>query len=103
MSSPANNFLTLIPAAHRVAVISPFTSNPSEDIIVPVLQKTRRSSSSATTDSNTAEEPSLPAEAEVVASPTESVDVQVTVTDVATEQIVPVQRVGLQTFLRLGN
>lgn len=92
MSSPNNNFLTLIPAAHRVAVISPFTA--SEEII-PALQKTRRSSSTATTESNSAaEEPALPSEnADIVESPT---------TDVNTVDTGKPAASGF-TFLKLGN
>ncbi|KEF56561.1 uncharacterized protein A1O9_06749 [Exophiala aquamarina CBS 119918] len=84
MSSPVNNFLSLIPAIHRVAVISPFSTTDSDESIVPVVQKARRSSSTATADSNTADEPTLPVENEIVQSPTED-------------------NVGLHQFLKLGN
>lgn len=82
MSSPSHTFLTLIPTAHRVANISPFTSPvenaaaAAEESLIPALQKTRRSSSTATTESNSAaEEPSLPSTTEtaVVESPAETV------------------------------
>lgn len=102
MSSPVNNFLSLIPAIHRVAVISPFSATDSDESIVPVIQKSRRSSSTATADSNTADEPILPSETDIVESPTEDVDVQVAaVEEVA--QPVTIQNVGLHQFLRLGN
>merc|ERR1711977_740533 len=83
MSSPTNNFLSLIPTAHRVAVISDLAS-PTDDSLIPALQKTRRSSSTTSTDSNAAEEPTLPVTVKTpVASPLD--DVKVTL------------------FLRLGN
>jgi len=92
MSSPTHSFLTLIPAIHRVAIISPFTS-PVDDAVdeslVPALQKTRRSSSTTSTESNSAvEEPALP---DIVESPVESVKTP------QTEQVV------VHQFLRLGN
>ncbi|KIY02318.1 uncharacterized protein Z520_02456 [Fonsecaea multimorphosa CBS 102226] len=72
MSSPTNNFLTLIPAAHRVHVSSPLSSPvDSDESLVPALQKTRRSSSSASAESNSAaEEPALPSD--IVESPVEA-------------------------------
>jgi hypothetical protein len=103
MSSPVNNFLSLIPTHHRVAIISPFTNTANEETIVPVLQKTRRSSSTATADSITAEESSLPVDTEFVASPAEEVNIEVTATEQEAEQPVVVQRVSLHRFLRLGN
>lgn len=102
MSSPVNSFLSLIPTLHRVAVISPFSSADNDESVVPVVQKSRRSSSTATADSNTAEEPTLPSETEIVESPTEDVNVQVAVTEEA-EQPVVVQNAGLHQFLKLGN
>lgn len=63
MSSPTHSFLTLIPATHRVARISPFTSSvdsTAEESLVPALQKNRRSSSTTSAESNsTAEGPAL--------------------------------------------
>ncbi|KAJ9495510.1 hypothetical protein LTR96_010185 [Exophiala xenobiotica] len=59
MSSPTNNFLSLIPTAHRVAVITDLAS-PTDDSLIPALQKTRRSSSTTSTDSDAVEEPTLP-------------------------------------------
>jgi hypothetical protein len=59
MSSPTNNFLSLIPTAHRVAVITDLASS-TDDSLIPALQKTRRSSSTTSTDSNAVEEPTLP-------------------------------------------
>ncbi|EXJ83338.1 hypothetical protein A1O1_06959 [Capronia coronata CBS 617.96] len=62
MSGPisTNNFLTLIPTAHRVAVVSgsdlqtPLDSAVvAGESIIPTVQKTRRSSSTATADSTT--------------------------------------------------
>lgn len=110
MSSPVNNFLTLIPTAHRVHITSPFTTSVSsidstanEESIVPILQKTRRSSSTATADSNIADEPSLPSETELVESPTEDVNVQVTVDEEQVEQPVVVQPISVHRFLKLGN
>jgi hypothetical protein len=93
MSSPTHSFLTLIPATHRVAIISPFTSPvdgaAADESLVPALQKTRRSSSTTSTESNSAvEEPALP---EIVESPVESVK------SPQTEQAV------VHQFLRLGN
>ncbi len=85
MSSPTNNFLSLIPTAHRVAVISDLAS-PADDSLIPALQKTRRSSSTTSTDSNAAEEPTLP----------------VTVTD-KTPVASPLDDVKVTQFLRLGN
>ncbi len=94
-----NNWLSLIPIAHRVAIISPFVS--SDEAAIPALQKTRRSSSTATTDSNAAsEEPTLPSdnvEDSEIVPPTEEVDVQVDTVELRT----PVSY-G-HTFLRLGN
>lgn len=69
MSSPTHSFLSLIPTAHRVAVITPFVSSVETESVIPVLQKTRRSSSTATTDSNPADEPTLPTETVSVADP----------------------------------
>ncbi|KAH0837723.1 hypothetical protein Z517_04391 [Fonsecaea pedrosoi CBS 271.37] len=92
MSALTNKFLTLIPAAHRVHVTSPITveNATSDEAVVPVLQKTRRSSSSASAESNSAaEEPALPTD--IVESPVESVK------RTQTEQVVTHQ------FLRLGN
>ncbi|OAL29165.1 hypothetical protein AYO20_09318 [Fonsecaea nubica] len=92
MSALTNKFLTLIPAAHRVHVTSPITveNATSDEAVVPVLQKTRRSSSSASAESNSAaEEPALPSD--IVESPVESVK------RTQTEQVVTHQ------FLRLGN
>jgi hypothetical protein len=100
MSSPVNSFLSLIPTLHRVAVITPFSN--TEESIVPVVQKSRRSSSTATADSNTADEPTLPSETEIVASPTEDVNVEVAVTE-EVESPVAVQKIGLHQFLKLGN
>jgi hypothetical protein len=85
MSSPTHSFLTLIPATHRVANISPFTS-PIDEPLVPALQKTRRSSSTASAESNSAvEEPALPSD--VVESPTDATKVEL----------------SAQQFLKLGN
>ncbi|OQV00922.1 hypothetical protein CLAIMM_06357 [Cladophialophora immunda] len=91
MSSPTNNFLTLIPAAHRVHVTSPFTSPAtSDESLVPALQKTRRSSSSVSAESNsTAEEPALPSD--IVESPVEAVKSPQT------------EPVTIHKFLKLGN
>lgn len=102
MSSPVNNFLSLIPAIHRVAIISPFSNADGDESIVPVVQKSRRSSSTATTDSNTADEPTLPSETVIIESPAEDVDIEVTTTEEA-EQPVAIQQVGLHQFLKLGN
>jgi hypothetical protein len=102
MSSPVNNFLSLIPAVHRVAVISPFSATDSDESIVPVVQKSRRSSSTATADSNTADEPVLPSETAIVESPTEDVDLQTAATEEAAQPVV-IENVGLHRFLRLGN
>ncbi|KIX04485.1 uncharacterized protein Z518_05355 [Rhinocladiella mackenziei CBS 650.93] len=80
MSSSTNNFLPLIPAAHRVAVISSLDNAANDVSVIPALQKTRRSSSTATADSNdAAEEPVLPSETvdPIVESPTEAVNVRV--------------------------
>jgi len=102
MSSQTNNFLTLIPAAHRVAIISPFTSSidsvASDESVIPVLPKTHRSSSTATSDSSsTAEEPSLPSETvEPIVEPiTEDTNVPIDIEQPET----PVTH----RFLRLGN
>merc|ERR1711964_275331 len=86
MSSPTNNFLSLIPTAHRVAVISDLAS-PTDDSLIPALQKTLRSSSTTSTDSNAAEEPTLP----------------VTVADTKTPVASPLDDVKVTQFLRLGN
>lgn len=102
MSSPVNNFLSLIPATHRSAAISPFTGAIGDETVLAILQKTRRSSSNTTTDSNTAEEPTLPTENDIVESPTEAVNVQITPKDDA-EQPVVVQPITLHRFLKLGN
>jgi len=102
MSSPVNSFLSLIPTLHRVAVITPFSNTDSDESVVPVVQKSRRSSSTATADSNTADEPTLPSETEIVASPTEDVNVEVAVAEEA-GQPVAVQKIGLHQFLKLGN
>ncbi|EXJ59494.1 uncharacterized protein A1O5_12119 [Cladophialophora psammophila CBS 110553] len=94
MSGPTNNFLTLIPTAHRVHIVSPFTSSvdsiDSDESLVPALQKTRRSSSSVSAESNSAaEEPALPSD--IVESPVEAVK------SPQTEQVVT------HRFLKLGN
>ena len=95
MSTPTHNFLPLIPATHRTASISsPFTSpvegtNP-EDSLVEALQKNRRSSSSASADSNSiAAEPALLAD--VVESPIDTI------------KSPQVEQVGATKFLKLGN
>ncbi|KAJ9616489.1 hypothetical protein H2200_000208 [Cladophialophora chaetospira] len=93
MSSPTHSFLTLIPATHRVASISPFTSPVDgaavDESLVPVLQKTRRSSSTTSAESNSAvEEPALP---EIVESPVESVKMPET------------EQTAVHQFLKLGN
>lgn len=75
MSSPVNNnnFLQLIPIAHRAAVLETTTEVES---IIPALQKTRRSSSTASADSNAAEEPTVPVTNKTtVASPVDDVKV----------------------------
>ncbi|KIW19324.1 hypothetical protein PV08_03618 [Exophiala spinifera] len=75
MSSPVNNnFLQLIPAAHRVAILE--TPAESESFI-PALQKARRSSSTTSTESNAAEEPTVPVadKAAVAASPVDDAKV----------------------------
>lgn len=102
MSSPTNNFLSLIPAAHRVANISPFTSPvdsaSSEEALIPALQKTRRSSSAATTESsNNAQETALSAETveSIVESPTEDVTVRA--------NAAKAQQSVVHRFLKLGN
>jgi len=88
MSSPTHSFLTLIPATHRVASISPFTSpvdGTAEESLVPALQKNRRSSSTTSAESNsTTEEP-------VVDSPVDAAK---------TPQV---KQVATHRFLRLGN
>jgi len=93
MSSPTHTFLTLIPATHRVASISPFTSpvdGATEESLVPALQKNRRSSSTTSAESNsTAEEPALPSD--VVESPVDAVK---------TPQV---EQVATHRFLKLGN
>ncbi|EHY57167.1 hypothetical protein HRR83_002662 [Exophiala dermatitidis] len=88
-----NNFLTLIPTAHRVATISDLQTSDTnavvgeESAIIPSIQKTRRSSSTATADSNTAaEEPSL---------------TQVNSSSPVVEA--PVTDVSVRKFLKLGN
>ncbi|KAI1620320.1 hypothetical protein EDD37DRAFT_174352 [Exophiala viscosa] len=60
MSSPTNNFLSLIPTAHRVAMISGLGSAVNAESVIPALQKTARSSSNSSTESNSVEEPTLP-------------------------------------------
>ncbi|KAI1608467.1 hypothetical protein EDD36DRAFT_448259, partial [Exophiala viscosa] len=60
MSSPTNNFLSLIPTAHRVAMISGLGSAVDAESVIPALQKTARSSSNSSTESNSVEEPTLP-------------------------------------------
>ncbi|EXJ87169.1 hypothetical protein A1O3_04128 [Capronia epimyces CBS 606.96] len=81
MSSPTNtnNFLSLIPTAHRVAVITQSDSTlAGEESIIPTTQKTRRSSSTATSDSNTdVEEASAPVNppSSVVESPTKVISI----------------------------
>ncbi|KIW70372.1 hypothetical protein PV04_02646 [Phialophora macrospora] len=75
MSSPTHSFLTLIPATHRVATMSPFTSPVdvpvADESLVPALQKTRRSSSTTSAESTSSvEEPTLASE--VVESPVEA-------------------------------
>ncbi|KAL6241510.1 hypothetical protein RBB50_011533 [Rhinocladiella similis] len=82
MSSPVNNnFLQLIPIAHRAAILE----TPAEiESIIPVLQKTRRSSSTTSTDSNAVEEPTAP------------------ITDKATVAS-PIDDVKVTEFLRLGH
>lgn len=89
MSSPTHTFLTLIPATHRVATISPFTS-PVDESVVPVLQKTRRSSSTTSAESNSAaDEPALPTD--IVESPVDAVTGK------------PAEQAAAHQFLRLGN
>lgn len=101
MSSPTNNFLTLIPTTHRVANIPLFTSPidgaASDESLIPALQKKRRSSSTATTESNATEEGTSPTETveRIVESPTEDVNVSA---NVAQPQPSTVHR-----FLKLGN
>ena len=90
MSSPSHTFLTLIPATHRVATISPFTSPidgaVADESLVPAFQKTRRSSSSASAESNSVvEEP-----AGIVESPVVGVKT-------------PVEPGAVHRFLKLGN
>jgi len=88
MSSATNNFLSLIPAAHRVAVITPFAASVDNESVIPVLQKTRRSSSAGTTESNPDEVPVLSIEKVVlVESPTGDVAVPI----------------NTPQFLKLGN
>jgi len=93
MSSPTHSFLTLIPATHRVASISPFTSpvdSAADVALVPALQKTRRSSSTTSAESNSAaEEPALPSD--IVESPTEAIKTPL------------VEQVTTHRFLKLGN
>ncbi|OCT50091.1 hypothetical protein CLCR_07808 [Cladophialophora carrionii] len=76
MSTPTHSFLTLIPATHRVATMSPFTSpieGPAVDeSLVPALQKTRRSSSTTSTGcASSVEDPTLASD--MVESPVEGV------------------------------
>ena len=94
MSSPSHTFLTLVPASHRIAAISPFIgpidSAVIDDSLVPAVQKTRRSSSSTSAESISAvEEPAL--SAVTAGSPHE------------TAKIPEVERVVAHQFLRLGN
>jgi len=87
MSSPATKFLSLAPATHEAAVIvSAFSTPVVGDSVIPV-QKTRRSSSTATAESDSGAK---------LVSPTDSV------VDPLAEDVVPVEAAGTQ-FLRLGH
>jgi len=84
MTSSTHRFLTLAPATHETAVILALGAPTDKDSVVG-LQKARRSSSTATTDSTSVEELLSPPES-AVASPVEDVAAEATPT----------------TFLKLG-
>lgn len=91
MTSSTNSFLSLIPTAHRVAIISGLASPVEGESVIPAVPKTQRSSSSTSTESNSVEEPTLPK------SPTLG----------KTPVVLPVEDVKVQDkasgFLKLGN
>ena len=94
MSGSTHSFLTLIPATHRVASISPLTSPVDgatvDEALIPATQKSRRSSSTTSAESNSAvKEPVLPSDK--IESPVVAVEMQ------QTEQI------STNQFLKLGN